>query len=103
MTLSPLERDVQRQVVDVLKALGATVYATSQYRASRITPGIPDLYALHPKLGGVWVEVKSATGKQSPEQEEFQADCERSCVEYWIIRSTDELRERLTDAGVLRE
>lgn len=102
MTVPLLERDVQKACVALLEGLGSKVYRTSQYRASRIAPGIPDLIVLHPKLGVVFLEVKSATGKQSAEQAEFEADCERACVEYWLVRSTEELRERLTDVGVLK-
>lgn len=54
----------QRQMVALLSSLGWRVYTLSQgYRkekgGTRMSPGIPDLYALHPsKQLTLWVEVK---------------------------------------------
>jgi hypothetical protein len=62
---TPLEREIQRQIVAYLWAAGYAVWQTSQghkhptgAKGLRITPGIPDLYALHPRKGPLWVEVK---------------------------------------------
>lgn len=54
----------QREIVALLRTLGFSVYQLSQgYRkakgGTRQTPGLPDLYAMHPvKRLTLWVEVK---------------------------------------------
>lgn len=54
----PLEKVVQRQIMDLFLVHGAKVCTTSQYRASHVTEGMPDLYCIHRKAGGWWFEVK---------------------------------------------
>ena len=70
------------------------------------TPGLPDIIGIV-AVGGEWkqalplaVEVKSATGRQSPAQREFQAKWEHAGGVYLLVRSVDELRNGLRDAGV---
>ena len=46
------------------------------------------------------VEVKSATGRQSPAQREFQRKWERAGGFYLLVRSVEDLRKGLRDAGV---
>jgi len=93
---------VQRACVALLKSVRATVIVTSQYRASRVTKGLPDVYFLHPKVGGAWIEVKRPKGKQSPEQEAFEHACLVCGVLYWLIDSEDALVTQLRLAGVIR-
>jgi len=50
----PVEKIEQRFVVDLFRAVGATVYPMSQYRASHVAIGLPDLYVMHPKAGLAW-------------------------------------------------
>lgn len=54
--------------------------------------GIADLYAIK---GGrsVWVEVKTATGKQSPKQVEFQFCIESAGGEYRVARGIDDVSD----------
>lgn len=58
------EAEVQRDIIRLLVGLGWIVYSLSQgYRkekgGTRMTPGLPDLYAFHPgKKLTLWVEVK---------------------------------------------
>ena len=54
----PLEKAVQAQVVSVFRVHGCRVYSTSQYRASHVAEGFPDLYVMHPIAGSWWFEVK---------------------------------------------
>lgn len=55
----PLEKIVHRHVMDLFKRLGTTVYSTSQYRASHVAVGFPDLWCMHPRLAKAWFfEVK---------------------------------------------
>ncbi len=65
-----LEKNVERDVTRLLELHGFTVYRLSQgYRAepggTRMTPGVPDLYAVHNVKGALWVEVKTPAGLAS--------------------------------------
>lgn len=40
----------------------------------------------------LWIEVKSATGRQSPEQKAFQAEVEADGHSYLLVRDVDDLR-----------
>lgn len=52
--------------------------------------GIADFYVI--KGGrGIWIEVKTARGKQSPHQIGFQQDIEDAGGEYMIVRDVQEL------------
>ena len=48
------EKDEQRAVVGLFRAVGATVYSMSQYRASHVAIGLPDLYVMHAPRGLAW-------------------------------------------------
>lgn len=55
----PTEKDTQRAVVKLFRHAGCIVYSTSQYRASHIAVGFPDLFCRH--LGmrlAFWWETK---------------------------------------------
>ena len=55
----PLEKVVQRGIVQLFRSVGCSVSSTSQYRPSMVTPGMPDLYVTHPTCGvWFWFEVK---------------------------------------------
>ena len=43
----------------------------------------------------VYVEIKTPTGKLSPYQETFQEQCLNDKIEYWVIRSLEELEEKI--------
>ena len=59
------EKRVQKAIVDAAEALGFVVSSFSQARASKQTPGIPDLFLTHPaRRFTCWVEVK-APGKKA--------------------------------------
>lgn len=77
-TRPPLEREIQRQIVSYLKARGFAVWQTSQghkhptgAKGLRITPGIPDLYAFHPRHGALWIECKRPGEERTQAQEAF--------------------------------
>jgi hypothetical protein len=60
----PTEKQVQARVKAVLAMHGFIVSDLSQPRASMHTPGLPDLYAQHPKRGiRMWVECKRPGGR----------------------------------------
>jgi len=53
-------------------------------------PGLSDILLL--KRGRVYfLEVKSAKGKISPQQEEFKAKVEAEGCEYFVVRSIDDV------------
>jgi len=56
----PLEKVVQASVIDLFRKAGIHVGSTSQYRASRVAEGIPDLLCHAEKIGAFfWFETKS--------------------------------------------
>src|ERR1041385_104771 len=66
-----------------MDALGFTCWHLSQNRASRQTPGWPDMLFTHPGKGlAVYYEAKRQGGKQSPAQQEFQRHIEAAGGQY---------------------
>lgn len=57
--------------------------------------GFPDLTALNDGKT-LYVEIKTATGKQSPWQVEFQKICEQHGGTYILARSVDDIKPWLT-------
>lgn len=72
------EKAEQLYVTRLLRAHGCVVRSTSQARASKIAPGVPDLIVFAPRVGcAAFLEVKrSSGGIQSPAQRDFQRDCD---------------------------
>ena len=69
----------------LMSALGFTCWHLSQNRASRQTPGWPDmLFTCPAKRLSVYYEAKSAKGKQSDAQKAFQADIVACGHEYIV-------------------
>lgn len=61
---------------------------------TRIVRGFPDLIVLWPAPRPTWwVEAKSAEGKQSDHQRQFQAWCEAAGEIYILARSVEDLME----------
>jgi hypothetical protein len=60
------------------------------------TRGVPDIILV---IDGkfIAVEVKTLRGRLSPDQEIFKKNCEVNNAEYWVIRSVDELVEKLAE------
>jgi hypothetical protein len=86
------EKHEQAAIRQLLGAVGADVYVLGTRRprgdvpGTRQTPGLPDLYALLPARPGgagscaLWIEVKTARGRLSPAQRQFQAVCHAAGV-----------------------
>ena len=89
------ESDVQYACKRLLEATGWWCYALSQGRRTRQSAGLPDLYALHPQHGALWLECKQARGAQSPAQVKFQERCVQAQVPYVVARSVAELEAYL--------
>jgi len=96
----PLEKSVERAIIGAAEALGFYVTKLSQPRATKQTPGIPDLYLQHRmhRWHG-WCEVKRPGGKTTPAQDVWH-DCERKSGGIVIVaESVDSFVEGLEEAG----
>ena len=77
------ESEVKQEITALLKRIGWQVWSTSDGRKSRNTPGLPDMWCMASNgRPPFWVEVKSETGKPSPEQESFAALCHHAGTGY---------------------
>lgn len=100
------ERVVQRQIVHLLRAVGAQVWVLGTTRrrgdhpGTMQTPGIGDLFAV---LRGraLWVEVKAAGGKLRPEQVVFR-DAVQTTPCHHVTGGVDEVVAWLVGQGILR-
>lgn len=79
-----LEREEQAEIVKLLKAFRFRVYSTSQYRASKVSLGFPDLWCMHEMQPlAFWFEVKRQSGGMYySEQTEFGEFAVRCGVGY---------------------
>jgi hypothetical protein len=79
-----LEKAEQAEVVKRFRVCGFKVYSLSQARASKQTPGLPDLWLMNPARAlGLWWETKRQKGGRfSDAQLEFAAACEYCRVNY---------------------
>ena len=95
------ESDVRRKVVAKLRTLGCEVMSTSSPKPSRIARGMPDLYVIPPRgKRSFWIEMKSPTGKASPEQEAFAAKHQASGMAV-IIGGEAEVDGHLKTLGLI--
>lgn len=88
----PYNREEDRLRPLIIKALrkrGFKVWRIETAIAYQL--GIADLWIAHTsgRMAG-WVEVKTPTGKQSPEQREFEKLCFFNGTLYFILRSVEE-------------
>ncbi len=84
------EKEIRGQVKDYLRWKGWFVFHVLQGLGSY--PGISDLIAI--KNGRVvFIELKTARGRQGEKQKEFQADIEAAGGEYLIVRNIEDLQE----------
>jgi len=104
MKLLEKESDIQRAVCDYLalrKHFFSRINNTPIYDPTRKTframpkytlKGFPDIIVFW-KGFPVCLEIKGKSGKQSPEQKEFQERCEKQGIEYWVIRDVLQVKE----------
>lgn len=79
------EREWQAQVVDAARLMGWRVYHTHDSRRS--APGWPDLALVRDRL--VMAELKTQTGRVSPEQQQWLALLDAAGVETHLWRPSD--------------
>ena len=95
------EVDVQKQGTELLQSLGAFCLRTNQPRASRVSPGLPDVIALLPRrLGVIFWETKRPGGRQSDAQILVEARCQQAGVPY-VCGDLQALRAFLVERGLL--
>ncbi len=99
--LQPREKQIQLEVRRFLEAFGCVVISFSQPRATKQTPGIPDLYCFPPRgRPAFWFEVKTPNGITSEAQLDFEARCRMARIGY-ARGGVSEARYVLTALGVL--
>lgn len=96
-----LEADLYEAIVRLCRLAGCDVTRLSQARASRQTPGVPDLYVRHVGVGvRLWIEVKRPGGRLSPAQQAW-LDTERRAGGDWaVVDSLDAAAAALAARGI---
>lgn len=63
------EKQIEADIIQALRRMAFKVTKTSQPRPSKVTIGIPDLYASHPHWKvRLWIEVKAGKNVPTPAQ-----------------------------------
>ena len=93
MTFPITETMLKQQVKDFLAIKGIFGFPLTQGLASY--KGLPDRI-IHYKGKVIYLELKTQTGKLSRFQGSFQKQCARDGIDYWVIRSVEELEEKLS-------
>lgn len=105
------EKAVQADVTRLLRALGYHVTDTSQPHAAKVTPGLPDLLAMHPghrdpaAPGGrrpghvLFVECKGPRGRLRPSQAAWHAVADHCGQVVVVARSAADLLPALRALG----
>jgi len=107
------EKVEQQHIVTLLRSLGARVYVLGHaspkdgrtHRGTGQTPGIADLEAFISKRGELTrtllkIEVKAAGGRLSPEQRDYQHECQAANVAH-IVGGYDAVVAWLLEHGFL--
>ena len=97
------ETDVQLAIRRLFESVGYHVWSLSQGRQTRQSAGLPDLYALHPTKGAVWVECKRPGGQLSEAQQLFADRCAQSGVGYLCCSNLEAAHAFLWTQGLLLE
>lgn len=96
------EAKIQSEIVKAFQSAGIFIFSVPNEAAAGnavrqgqlitmgLKPGVSDLVAFIPGRGVVFIEVKTATGKQSPAQVRFQERCKDFGVSYCLVRSAAE-------------
>ena len=116
----PLEKEIQADIVKLLKTVGAAVYQIGttrkkgDHQGTMQTPGIPDLvaFAMVPGLASphapfvvhveqLWIEVKRPGGTMSAPQRLFRTQAVTAGCEL-VVGGVDEVLVWLKDRGVVK-
>lgn len=86
------EKDIRNQCKDYLMIRGIFCYHNLQ--GLGCFPGLSDMCIFYNGVV-IMLEFKTEKGKLSVWQERFQVQCLRDGIDYWIIRSLEDLIGRL--------
>ena len=75
----PLPAQITGKIISLLQSYG-------------MLKGAPDLIMHTPNGGCICIEIKTATGKQSPAQEQFQKRIEKINGNYIVVKSLEQLK-----------
>ena len=96
------EKTVEHEADKQMLALGFLVVRFSRAERTKQTAGIPDRRYYSPRCClALWYEAKTATGKQSSVQREFQTMAE-ACGELYVVGTERALFDWLVARGVAR-
>ena len=113
----PLEKEIQADIVKMLRSVGAGVYRIGttrkkgDYQGTMQTPGIADLLAFVPvplaastlvtRCVQLWIEVKRPGGGLSAAQNLFRYQAQAAGCEY-VVGGVDEVLDWLKVRGVVK-
>lgn len=108
----PLEKRIQWSLIKALRTMGFFVTSFSQPHRASMTPGVPDLVAMHrgwPVSSGapfrvkdgllVWIECKRPGGKCSTAQLAWHSNARACGANVIVASSLDELLSGLRELG----
>lgn len=115
--LQPNERDLHGYVADLIRICGvpgliAYHVPNEGQRAARtgaflkrmmMVPGVADFALVLPGGRAAFVEIKTAKGRQSPEQRAFEAACRANGAPYHVVRSPEEAKRALLGMGAIHD
>lgn len=95
---------LQHLIVTTLRSRGMVVFSipnernagvsdAARMRATGLTKGAPDLICWSGDGKCWWLELKTPTGKRSPEQECMEDVAQRIGVGYKVVRSVDDIKD----------
>jgi hypothetical protein len=100
------EKEIQAEIVKLYRAFGCRVYNLSQARATKQTPGLPDMWVVSMDSGlarasklAWWHEVKTPKGEQSEAQREFQIEC-KLCYVGYVVGGVQAAEAQLLTFGI---
>ena len=93
-----LERDIQKTIIDFCGYKKIFCFKINNGGIKKLngsyipaqTLGLPDL-VIHFDGMAIYLEIKTPTGKLSEHQIAFQEQCEKDKVQYYVIRSLEDL------------
>lgn len=82
------EQKIQDRIIAFLKERGWVVMVT---HGNTFQKGFPDLYALHPRYGQKWIEVKNPKKwKFTPAQKQYFPHFDEAGVGIWVMMEASE-------------
>jgi hypothetical protein len=75
-----------------------SVITAAIMKAEGVLPGVADLFLMQPNKDyhGLYIEVKTEKGNQSPYQKEFERKAKQRSYDYQVCRNFDEFQEIIT-------